>query len=256
MAEVKRDFEDLKRESSAQAALIEDLKREIFDLKNPLTELKSVQEAASKRVDYLEDQSRRNNLRFDGFKEEKGETWEHVAEKVRNLLKNKIGINKEVSIERAHRVGNVIGERPRTIVAKFRDFEDKTEIIRNAKKLKGSNLFINEDLCEASRAKRREQLPRLKQARSEGKIAFFSHTRLVIRERNPTDGSATPSASNTESRTNASAQGETSSQRFNAPSGPPAAIPPSQGAFSSQRTNGKSGPSVPLAPNRKSARNK
>ena len=231
LAEVKRNFENLKRDSADQAVLIEDLKREIFDLKNPLTELKSVQEEASKRVDYLEDQSRRNNLRFVGFKEEKGETWEHVATKVKNLIKNQIGIDKEIPIERAHRVGQTAGERPRTIVAKFRDFDDKNNILRNAKNLKGTNLYINEDLCEASRAKRKEQLPKLKQARSEGKIAFFSHTRLIIKDKSTIDGSDAPissGASSSSSRVNNSAQGGSSSQQSSGKTGPPAALPPSR----------------------------
>lgn len=44
-------------------------------------------------------------------------------------------------------------------------------------------MFINEDLCAASMEIKRNQLPLLKQARQEGKIAFFRHTKLIIRER-------------------------------------------------------------------------
>ena len=42
---------------------------------------------------------------------------------------------------------------------------------------------MNEDLCPASMQKKKEQLPIMKKAREEGKIAFFRHTRLVIKER-------------------------------------------------------------------------
>ena len=44
-------------------------------------------------------------------------------------------------------------------------------------------MFINEDLSLASLAKRREQLPQLKEARSRGKIAYFVHTKLVVKDR-------------------------------------------------------------------------
>ena len=68
-------------------------------------------------------------------------------------------------------------------MAKFLRYNDEENIIRNSRKLKGTNIFINEDLCQASQAKRRDQLPQLKQARSQGKIAYFVHTRLVIKDR-------------------------------------------------------------------------
>ena len=194
--ELKVNFEALKSEFASQTSLIVELRAEIASVKTPLTETTTAQKASAERLDYLEDQSRRNNLRIDGIKEEQGETWEHVAEKVKALVKNKIGIQGEIPIERAHRVGKPSGDRPRSIVARFLSFTDKNNILRNAKKLKGSNLYINEDLCETSRNKRKEQLPQLKQARSEGKIAYFVHTRLVIKERNtlqsPQDSSTQP----------------------------------------------------------------
>lgn len=55
--------------------------------------------------------------------------------------------------------------------------------MRNATKLRGTKIYINDDLCPASQDKRRQQLPLLQRARSEGKIAYFRHTKLVIRER-------------------------------------------------------------------------
>ena len=41
------------------------------------------------------------------------------------------------------------------------------------KKLKGTNIFNNEDLCEASQTKRRAQFLQLKQDRSQGKIILI-----------------------------------------------------------------------------------
>ena len=82
-------------------------------------------------------------------------------------------------------MGRPLTGKPRPIVAKLLKFTDKERILQNSKKLKGSQIFINEDLCEGSRAKRRAQLPQLKQARAEGKIAYFSHTKLIVKERSP-----------------------------------------------------------------------
>ena len=138
---------------------------------------------ADSRIDYLEDQSRRNNLRINGIPENDSENWEQTTKKVQDLFKNNLGIEKTISIERAHRTGKKVSSKTRTIVAKLHFYPDKDLILKNSKKLKGSSIYINEDLCENSRIKRTDQLEKLKQARAQGKIAYFSHTRLVIKDR-------------------------------------------------------------------------
>ncbi|KAG0715406.1 hypothetical protein GWK47_011976 [Chionoecetes opilio] len=56
--------------------------------------------------------------------------------------------------------------------------------MRNVAKLRGSRIYINEDLCPASQEIKREQLPLLKQAKSEGKVAYFRHTKSIIKDKN------------------------------------------------------------------------
>ena len=59
----------------------------------------------NKLVD-LEDRSRRNNLRINGIKEGKNETWEECEERVNCFLEGKLDIDtSEIWTERAHRVG-------------------------------------------------------------------------------------------------------------------------------------------------------
>ena len=185
LSESKLEIERLKGTNENLTGTISKLVQEIENLKPVLTNSEAIQQTTLSRVDYLEDQSRRNNLRFDGVQEDSGENWEQTTKKVQDLVREKIGIETPVVIERAHRVGQPNSPRPRTIVAKFLHFNDKQNIIRNSPKLKGSNIFVNEDLCLASQTKRREQLPKLREARSQGKIAYFVHTRLVIKDRPP-----------------------------------------------------------------------
>ena len=94
----------------------------------------------------LEDRSRRNNIRIDGIKETKGETWNDCEEKVQDMFAQKLGLD-GIEIERAHRVKrnkrDIDTDRPRTIVVKLLQFKDKTKIFQNANKLKGQNIFIN-----------------------------------------------------------------------------------------------------------------
>ena len=114
---------------------------EIIKIKNKLRE--------------MEDRSRRNNLRIDGIKEGTKESWEQTEKKVQDIFMNKLNLH-NVKIERAHRTGKDADDeidiemnekRPRTIILKLLDFKDKTEILRNARRLQGTGIFINEDFC-------------------------------------------------------------------------------------------------------------
>lgn len=73
------------------------------------------------------------------------------------------------------------GQRASPIIARFERYGDRELAMRNAKKLRGTEIYFNDDLCPQSQEKRRQQLLLLKQARREGKIAYFRYTKLAIR---------------------------------------------------------------------------
>ena len=148
------------------------------------------------KVDYVENQSRRNNLRFDGIPEMAQETWEATEEKVVKILKDNLGFQKTPAIERAHRTGSTSSNKSsRTVVVKFASYKDREAILRKRKMLKGTSIYVNEDLSDRVMERRRDQLDRLKDARSNGKIAYFAYDRLVIKERSsqPQSGPTTRS---------------------------------------------------------------
>ena len=132
------------------------------------------------RLDYLDDQSRRNNLRFSGVPELPGENWEQSQHKIAKLLQDKMNM-KNTEFDRVHRVGRFSNDRPRDIVAKFSKFPERDDVYRNRRKLMGTNIFINEDLCPATMEIRREQMDKLREARSNGRIAYFNYRTLVVR---------------------------------------------------------------------------
>ena len=73
-------------------------------------------------ADYLENQSRRNNLRVDGVKEKPGETWEDTEAALRQVVQKELKLPAEqvdaLKIERAHRTGATTAQRDRTICGK------------------------------------------------------------------------------------------------------------------------------------------
>ena len=51
-------------------------------------------------LEYMDNQSRRNNIRVNGILESSRKTWEEAEEKVKDAVKTKLGI--DIDIERAH----------------------------------------------------------------------------------------------------------------------------------------------------------
>ena len=97
----------------------------------------------NKLVD-LEDCSRRNNLRIDGIKEKIRESWEDCESEVEKLFREKLDIEDKIIIERAHRAKEPKNQ-PRTIICRLLNFKDKENILKNCRKLKGTNIFVNDN---------------------------------------------------------------------------------------------------------------
>ena len=136
----------------------------------------------NKLVD-LEDRSRRWNLRIDGVTEKKGETWEQCEEEIQNIFKEKLGLE-NINIERAHRSkGKTSSNKPRTIVCKLLSYKQKKEVLKNAKKLKDSNIFVNEDSCFETMQRRKELWEEVERLGSEGQVAFLNYRSIVVKGR-------------------------------------------------------------------------
>ena len=167
------------------------------ELKNTVSDVANLQTTVNKHLQktiYLENQSRRNNLRFEGLLEDNGETWETTEEKVKKVLVDKLNLEPVPEIERAHRAGRPTRhdgtpkprtkkKKKRTVVCKFTSYKAKESILKTARRMKPEGLHIFEDLAEETMEKRRAQLPKLRQAKAQGKIAYFSLDRLIIIDR-------------------------------------------------------------------------
>ncbi|XP_042874232.1 mucin-5AC-like [Penaeus japonicus] len=78
-------------------ALRTELTRSTSDIVNTMRELKKTND----RLRYLDDQSRRNNLRFSGIPEDRNENWEQAHFKIKKIVREQLGITPEM--ERVHR---------------------------------------------------------------------------------------------------------------------------------------------------------
>ena len=154
-----------------------------------ITKLQTLGARQLEKATYLKNQSRRNNVRIEGMAEESGESWESTEGKVKEMFTEKLQMESPPAIERAHRTGKDKKpdgtSKPRTVVCKLYDWKEREAILKAARRIKPHGIHIYEDLAEETMAKRRELLPKLKRAKEEGKIAYFSYNKLVIKDRPP-----------------------------------------------------------------------
>nr|CAI5831856.1 unnamed protein product [Callosobruchus analis] len=97
------------------------------------------------KIDSLEQNSKRSNLRFFGLRETTDEICKNV---VLDILTNKMKLNsiRVDDIEAAYRVGTAKPNTPRAVVVKFYSVKIKDDVYSKKKVLKGSKITIREDL--------------------------------------------------------------------------------------------------------------
>ena len=97
-----------------------------------------------------------------------------------NFMENVLEIEdaKDIESQRVHRMGKpgMFGNRTRTIIACFLRFPDRERIFKCGRKLKGTDYKMFEDIPRELHELRKQQMDKLKQARKDGKRAFFSKT--------------------------------------------------------------------------------
>ena len=111
----------------------------------------------------MEDRSRRNNIRVEGIPGSENEGWDVTEEKLKKVIKDELDIE-NIVIERAHRVkqnndNNEKNDQTRkqgTVVANLLYFEDKQDILQDAKSRKIRNFYFKEDCSRETLAIRKE----------------------------------------------------------------------------------------------------
>lgn len=194
LGELRGTLTSVQKDVAALVDKDKDRSKEAVDLQERLDQIES-------HADYLENQSRRNNLRIDGIFENPKETWEVTESKVRETLVSALGFNtteaNDVPIERAHRTGkpralpttsdasgsNIPPSTARPVVVKFGTYKAREAILRRAKDRKPLGIFIYEDLSARVLETRKNQLEELKRQRDLGRIAYFSYDKLIVRDK-------------------------------------------------------------------------
>ena len=127
---------------------IDDLKPSLLKLQELDSAIEEIQDDLNyqgEQMEYLENQSRRNNVRIDGITEEDNKTWETTEAKVRQVLKDELNLASAPDVERAHCVGKSSrrpasaqssANRPQTIFCRLCDWKERETILKSARRIK------------------------------------------------------------------------------------------------------------------------
>ena len=176
--------EETKEKFSKLNEKITSMERNLFSLKKDIEVIQTTKPSWAIEIgNKLEDRSRRNNLRINGIKEGKNETREECEKRVNCFLEEKLDMDtSEIWIELAHRVGEKKYGQEKQIVVQFNSHKNKLDILRNCKKLKGTNFSIFEDFSKETASIREEKWKEVLKHRIDGKISYLQCKAVICKE--------------------------------------------------------------------------
>lgn len=117
---------------------------DVNSLSSTLNAIKSENEKNLNKLETMEQELKRNNLRIFNVKEK---TNENTMQEVINLINSKLQLDiRKTDIETCYRVGKMEKDKTRGIFLKVTSFYIKQNIYLNKKLLKGTGVVISEDL--------------------------------------------------------------------------------------------------------------
>lgn len=162
MTEQKRDTKKNTEATKMQASQIEMLHAKIQTLESKLEE--------------ADGYSQRSNLIFEGIPETRNEIpWL----KVREVIETKMGIDaSQFRIDRCHRLRGAGPGSIKPIIVRFNWFRDRYVVWENRMNLRGSDIYVREDLPEKVERNRRQMIPAFKMARKLDKYSTMIADKL------------------------------------------------------------------------------
>ena len=90
-------------------------------------------------------------------------------------------------MERAHRTSSRQnntnnGNNLRRTICNLLRYKDKVKILQKAKKLRGSNIFINEDFSRETMELRQKLWKEVKAHRDKGRVAYLSYITVLVKK--------------------------------------------------------------------------
>jgi hypothetical protein len=180
LTDIRADVGDIKLSVVNLSEVITSVKSEVESVRIKCTKLEEENGRLFKKIEDLENQSRRSNLIFYNVPEDEKEEWSTTESKVLDIVNKTMKVStSEYDIERAHRLGRK-GQRNRPIIVRFAHFKKKDTILRAAKHLRQSRIQVTEDYSKQVRETRSKLKKFMIEARKRGHFAQLWFDRLKI----------------------------------------------------------------------------
>lgn len=119
------------------------IQKDLHKISEKVVNLEKENASLNKKIDDLEQYTRKANIRINGVNEEKGED---LNNKVLAIMRDKMQLDmKKDDIKICHRIGKQ-GAANRSIVVKLSNLQKRQQILANRKFLKGTSIYVTEDL--------------------------------------------------------------------------------------------------------------
>lgn len=138
---------DIKLNKVASIEYVNTINEKCITLEKEVDRLKSNEIAMLREINDLKNFNKRNNLIIYGIKKMENED---VLKSVKAICSDILEL-KNLNIERAFR----IGRDKNTVLVKFNDFEETVDVLKNCKKLKNTNIFIQRDYTNTTNTDRK-----------------------------------------------------------------------------------------------------
>lgn len=159
----------------------ENMSRNFEEVKREIKGIMTKTTLNSERITAVERDLTKKNLILFGLEERKQNYWE-LEEVVIGILRKLVPGLSENDIDFIYRIGKK-NEKVRPIKIGVMALRKKLQILQNKKILKGTKLYIEEDLPMEIRTKNKSLIPAMLEARREDKIAYIKNGELVVKER-------------------------------------------------------------------------
>lgn len=164
-AEITKQISEVKEIVQREIQKTKDIEKKYNDLKI--------------KYEKLEKSSRKNNLIIFGVNIPEAET---LLEYTLHILNERLGlVLSENDVNDIYTIGKKTDNKP--IILKLVSYLKKATILKNVKKLKGSHIFISEELNLEERKERKILVQHLKQAKERNLNAFIKGNKLVLNDK-------------------------------------------------------------------------
>lgn len=181
MEKLERMFEQINGNMQIMNSKLDSIVTEMSKIKEENSKLKEIVIKQEEKINSLQREIRKKNIVIKGVEETENEIEKVTYDKVISIIQ-KIGItiNPKEDIDVVKRIGKYKNERKRPILIKLTKESTKFMILKNAKNLKGTDIWIDEDYPKEVQEERRRLIPEMKEARNKGYSAQMKYNKLII----------------------------------------------------------------------------